>query len=141
MSKLETGMTRWYWRHRTGGLLIEEYPVVLGGNGAATRRVDGLVILGERTRRVSGRRPSVAGKDVVVIQAKAKPLGMSVMGQALFSAELVRNLGARSVRSVAVCTKDDSVLRPLLEAHEAMEVAVVPAVAASGRARRRRSRG
>jgi hypothetical protein len=37
----------------------------------------------------------------------------------------VRGLGARSVRSVAVCTKSDAVLGPLLEAHEGLKVVVV----------------
>jgi hypothetical protein len=33
-------------------------------------------------------------------------------------------LGAKSVRSIALCIKDDKVLRPLLERHEGCEVVV-----------------
>ena len=33
----------------------------------------------------------------------------------------------RSIRSVAVCTADDAVLRPLLERHKGCEVRVYPA--------------
>ncbi len=38
---------------------------------------------------------------------------MNVLGQALFSAELLRQTGARGVRTIALCTADDEVLRPL----------------------------
>jgi hypothetical protein len=49
---------------------------------------------------------------------------MYLMGQALFSRDLALALGAKSVRSIALCIKDDKVLRPLLERHEGCEVVV-----------------
>ena len=41
---------------------------------------------------------------------------MYLMGQALFSRELMKPFGPASIRTVALCAKDDSVLRPLAEA-------------------------
>jgi hypothetical protein len=38
---------------------------------------------------------------------------MNLLGQALFSAELVRGAGPRRLRTIALCTVDDQVLRPL----------------------------
>jgi hypothetical protein len=123
LSKLETPITRWYWE-KIGGLLIEEFPVVKASPGQGPRYLDGLIVLGESRSRASSRDFDIKGRDVIVIQTKAKRLGMYLMGQCLFSRDLVLKLGAKSVRSVALCTKDDAVLRPLLEAHEGCEVVV-----------------
>jgi hypothetical protein len=51
---------------------------------------------------------------------------MYQMGQTLFSAELVRRFKPASVKSVALCTQDDEILRPLLERYPSMEVVVLP---------------
>ena len=130
MSLNETPMTRWYWREiLKRGTLIEEYVAVERGenDSNAPRFMDGLVIL-DGPFEISGDvRRDVQGKDVVVIQSKNKRLGMYLMGQALFSRELLLKKGARSVRSVAVCRKDDKVLRPLLLAHPGIEVVICPA--------------
>ena len=129
MSKHETPMTRWYWREiLKQGTLIEEYVAVEraedGSNGS--RFMDGLVIMGGTFTISDDIRMDITDKDVVVIQSKNKRLGMNLMGQALFSRELLLKKGARSVRSVAVCRKDDKVMRELLEAHHGMEVRVCP---------------
>lgn len=123
MSKHETPLTRWYWE-KVGGLLIEEFPAVRASPDQAKRLLDGLIVLGEPTARTSTREFDLTDRDVIVIQAKAKRLGMYLMGQCLFSRDLVLELGARSVRSVAICTEDDYTLRPLLEKHEGCEVVV-----------------
>jgi hypothetical protein len=113
MSKHETAMTRAAWRH-LGGALFEEYPLVQSSDDRGGRRVDGLIILGEPVRRLSAETPpEISGKDVVLLQSKASRLGMSVLGQALFSRELAMLLGPRSVRSVAVVLSNDSLLAPL----------------------------
>lgn len=65
------------------------------------------------------------GKDVIVVQAKVGRLGMYLMGQALFSKQLVERMGAKTVRSVALCGKDDAVMRPMLEAYDGVEVVVM----------------
>jgi hypothetical protein len=50
---------------------------------------------------------------------------MYLMGQALFSRDLMRPFLPRSIRTVALCNQDDSVLRPLAEAH-GIEVVIDP---------------
>jgi hypothetical protein len=52
---------------------------------------------------------------------------MYLMGQALFSAQLLRRrFPSAVIESVALCTSDDEVLRPMLEAHDECRVVVVP---------------
>jgi hypothetical protein len=123
MSKLETPLTRWYWE-QIGGLLVEEFVIVKGSKGVGARRLDGLIVLGEATERVSGGDFDVKGKDVIAVQTKARRLGMSLMGQCLFSRELLLGLGVKTVKSIALCTADDPVLRNLLEKHQGCEVVV-----------------
>ena len=82
-------------------------------------------------RRPLGRLPrgaefDLAGRDVIAVQSKHRRLGMTVAGQTLFSKELLKRFKPRSIRSVAVCTADDAVLRPLLERHKGCEVWVYP---------------
>lgn len=47
------------------------------------------------------------------------------MGQALFSRDLMIRYNPEMVTSVAVCTKDDSVLREVFLRYEGMQIAVV----------------
>ena len=49
---------------------------------------------------------------------------MPVLWQPVFVKELLKCFKPRSIRSVAVCTADDAVLRPLLEQHKGCEVRV-----------------
>lgn len=123
MSLKETPLTRWYWQ-QVGGLLIEEYPILKAGLGVSPRYLDGLIVLGEESRISEVRDFRVEGRDVIVVQTKASRLGMYLMGQCLFSRDLVMRLNPKSVTSIALCTEDDSVLRPLLEAHEGCKVVV-----------------
>jgi hypothetical protein len=103
-----------YWA-RVGGVLAEEFPAVRGSANASPRRLDGVIVLGDEPRRVIPSQLEVAGKDIIVVQAKASRLGMYLMGQALFSRELMRPFMPASIRTVALCAQDDSVLRPLAE--------------------------
>jgi len=129
MSKHETPMTRWYWG-QVGGLLLEEYLVVPKAPDQGQRLLDGLIILGKPSEIASRGTPfDICGHDVVCIQAKNSRLGMHLMGQALFSRDLVRSMGARSVVSVALCTASDRALAPLLEAHDNCFVIVCPPAA------------
>lgn len=118
-------MTRWYW-NQVGGLLIEEFMVVKAGAQQGRRLVDGLIVLGEEKSISRKRTFDITGRDIIAVQSKTRRLGMALMGQCLFSRDLVRQLSPSSVRSVAVCTQDDLILRPLLEAHEGCEVVVYP---------------
>jgi hypothetical protein len=123
LSKHETPLTRWYWS-QVGGLLIEEFKVVKSDHQQGKRHVDGLIVLGEPTSRTGPIKFEIQGRDVIAIQTKASRLGMNLMGQCLFSRDLVIGLGAKTVRSIALCTQDDFTLRPLLEQHQGCEVVV-----------------
>ena len=50
---------------------------------------------------------------------------MYLMGQTLCSRHILLDLGAHSVRGVAVCSRDDGVMRELLLRYAEMNVAVV----------------
>ncbi len=112
MSKHETHLTRRYWE-TIGGTLIEEFPVVTRTNENAQRLLDGVVILGEKTQISKSNEVEILGKDIVVIQTKANRLGMNLLGQAVFSAELMKAHKPKSIKSVAICVLGDSVLEPL----------------------------
>lgn len=117
MSKLETPLTRRYWRS-VGGTLMEEFRAVRGSAVQGRRDLDGVIVLGEPNRvldRADHSKLDLRGKDIVVVQTKAGRLGMYLLGQALFSRELMRAFQPRTVMSVAVCQRDDAVLRPLAE--------------------------
>jgi hypothetical protein len=129
MSKLETPMTRWFWRQQ-GGTLIEEFCAVRRSGTCGARLLDGVIIKGGEFRLARQSEVSVEGKDIIVVQTKASRLGMYLMGQAFFSAQLMKRFGPRSVESVALVAQDDDVLRPLFEQYEGMRVVVCPPQAA-----------
>jgi hypothetical protein len=127
MSKHETAMTRGYWGS-IGGLLKEEFCLVRPNSRCGVRLADA-VILPDRETRIADRRELVdlSGQRVIVVQTKASRLGMYLMGQTLFSAELLKRYHSpASVEAVALCSRDDEVLRPLLEAHSGCHVVVMP---------------
>jgi hypothetical protein len=126
MSKLETPMIRWYWQ-QVGGTLVEEFCAVERSGSCATRLLDGVIIKDAPFEIAPRRDVSVKDRDIIVVQAKAKRLGMYLMGQTFFSAQLMERLGPRSVESVALVTRNDEVLRPLLEQYPGMRVVVYPA--------------
>ena len=87
--------------------------------GVGQRLIDA-VIIEDGDHRVASRAESASlnlnGHDIVVVQTKAARLGMYLLGQALFSRELIKDRFApKSVRTVALCAIDDAVLRPLAE--------------------------
>lgn len=114
--------------HEVGGLLIEEFVAVRRTARLGQRLIDAVIVLGEMKRRLKrGAEFDLAGRDVIAVQSKHRRPGMTVAGQTLFSKELLKRFKPRSIRSVAVCTADDAVLRPLLERHKGCEVRVYPA--------------
>lgn len=123
MSKLETPLTRKYWRS-VGGTLIEEFPAVTGSTDRGRRLIDGVIIVGEKTRRAKASEVDLEGKDIIVIQTKAGRLGMSLIGQTLFSPKLRSKFKPKSIKSVAICTKSDAELLPLLKSYKNIEVVV-----------------
>ena len=117
-------MIRRFWK-QVGGTLIEEFPAVRGTATCGKRFLDAVILVNKETCIAHWREVSLKGEDVIVVQAKAMRLGMYLMGQTFFSAELIKRFGPASVRSVALCNQDDSVLRPLLEQYPGMEVVVL----------------
>lgn len=125
MSILETPMTRWYWT-QVGGTLIEEFPPVRGTEDCGQRLMDGVILLDGPPEIAHWRDVDLEGRDILVVQAKRGRLGMYLMGQTFFSAELMKRFGPRSIRSVALCETHDSVLGPILERYPNMEVVIYP---------------
>ena len=125
MSKLETPMTRWYWK-QVGGTLIEEFRAVDRSRSCGARLLDGVILKEGEFRLARQSEASVEGQDIIVVQTDAGRLGMYVMGQAFFSAQLMQRFKPRSVVSVALVAEDDDVLRPLFERYPRMHVVVCP---------------
>ena len=102
-----------------GGALMTEFQAVDRRAPAeyGYRSLDAVIVLGELTRVLS--RPDyiqdLRDRDIIVVQAKTGRVGMYLLGQALFSRELMRRFHPRTALAVAVCEKDDSVLRPIAE--------------------------
>jgi hypothetical protein len=124
MSKLETPLTRAYWAS-VGGTLVEEFLAIRRGPDQGPRLIDAVIILGTPRRTAHWRDVDLIGKDIIAVQTKASRLGMYLMGQALFSAELMKQFRPASIRTVAICTRDDAVLRPIAEQY-GIEVVVMP---------------
>ena len=114
MSKRETPLTRRYWKS-VGGTLVEEFPAVISSKTNGKRLMDGVIILNEETRIAKANEVEIEGKDIIVVQTKANRLGMYLMGQSLFSKELMLKFKPKSIRTVAICVKDDSIMRELTD--------------------------
>src|SRR5262249_55556811 len=65
-------------------------------------------------------------RDIIVLQTEAKRLGMYLMGQAFFSAQLMKRVHPPSVGSVALVAPDHDVVRPLVRGYEGMRVVACP---------------
>jgi hypothetical protein len=116
MSKRETPMTRRYWE-RVRGTLLEEYLIVRSSPGVGRRMIDA-VIIEDGDHRIASRGETVSldGHDIVVVQTSAHRLGMYLLGQAFFSRELIKDRFApRSIRTIALCNRDDAILHPIAE--------------------------
>jgi len=103
------------YAERMGGTLLLEYPIIWQRPGVGWRRVDAIIIQDRRPQvPTEDGRISLDGHDVIVVQTKAHRLAMPVLGQALFSRDLViREFKPTSVRTVALCTGDDTALNPI----------------------------
>ncbi len=124
MSKHETWRTRQYWES-VGGLLIEEFVAVAKEPGQAQRLIDGVIVIDEKKGIAETNYLDIKGKNIISIQTKKGRLGMSVMGQAFFSRELLKQQKPKSVKSVIICGKDDAILHKLCMQHK-LEVIIIP---------------
>lgn len=126
MSERETPMTRWYWR-RMGGTLIEEFPAVRRNTADHGRRlIDGVILANGKDEMADWREVSVEDKDIIVVQAKRGRLGMYLMGQTFFSAKLMERFKPKSIKSIALCERNDSILGPILERYPHIEIVFYP---------------
>ena len=125
MSKNQTPLTRKYWKS-VGGTLIEEYSAVQGEKGAAPRYIDAVIIRRGRKRILRGGSPIVKGKEIIVVQTEAGRLGMYLLGQALFSRELMKRFKPKSIKTVALCESGDSILGPIAKRYS-IDVVTIPA--------------
>ena len=123
MSKHETWRTKLYWES-VGGLLIEEFMSVKGNKDQGKRPVDGLIVIGEKTGIHKGNTYDISGKDVIVIQTKRGRIGMYLLGQAYFSRFLIEKHKPKSVKSVAICGRNDKVMQELADQHD-VEIVVI----------------
>lgn len=114
MSKHETPLTRRFWQE-VGGTLVEEFLAVPKSETNGSRLIDGVIIPDASPGIKSKKEVDLEGKDIIVVQTKAKRLGMYLLGQAVFSSLLLERYKPASVKSVVICTKSDSVLEPLAE--------------------------
>lgn len=123
MSKHETPILHWYW-NQVGGTLVEEFRVVSKTSTTGQRLVDGVIILDQPKKIAHWSDVNLEGKDIIVVQVKRGRLGMNLMGQTYFSAKLIKNFNPRSIKSIALCEKDDDVLGPILRSHKGMEAVI-----------------
>lgn len=123
MSKHETWRTRKYW-DQVGGLLIEEFVAVAGGPDCGRRPIDGVIVLNEEKAIHDKNFYDISGKDVIVIQTKASRIGMYLLGQAYFSKFLIEKFNPKSLKSVAICDRSDSVMEVLAKQH-GVEIVVI----------------
>ena len=126
MSKKETWRTRLYWEI-VGGFLVEEFNATKldRAAGVARRLIDGVIISGEEFGSQIGGSRDIIGKDIIAIQTKGTRLSMGLMGQALFSRDLLEKHNPRSVESVAICASGDSVLEEIADKHN-IKVVIIP---------------
>lgn len=94
---------------------------------SSPRWADAVILANQPTKIARASDVSLEGNDVIVVQTKARRLSMTLMGQVVFSIELLRrSFDAASVRGVALCRRDDAALHPLLDDYPDIEVVVVP---------------
>jgi hypothetical protein len=124
---LEPRMVTEYWR-QIRGTLIRQFQMVKRSASCGLRYADALIILGGRHHELRGQekhRMEIKSKRVVVVQAKAWRIGMYLMGQGVFSAKLMKRFKPKSVKSVMLCTENDTALEPLLAQFRDVEVRVM----------------
>jgi hypothetical protein len=126
MSKKETWRTRLYWQI-VGGFLIEEFHATkLDSAAGITRRlIDGVIIDAKENGNQAGGTKDIEGKDVISVQTKGTKLSMSLLGQALFSRDLLEMHKPRSIQSVAICASGDALLEEIAKKY-GVKVVIIP---------------
>jgi hypothetical protein len=119
MSKHETWRTRKYWQS-VGGLLIEEFRVTKKSKSPdqENRYIDAVIVLNEPKAFHDKNTYDLSGKDVIVVQTKRGRIGMYLLGQTFFSAQLIKRHKPRSIKAVAICGRNDSMMEELAKNFE-----------------------
>jgi hypothetical protein len=125
MSKRETPMTHWYWK-QVGGTLIEEFRAVERTSENKGRRIDAIIVPNGEHRIAKSREIDLTDQDIIVVQTKDSRLSMFLMGQAFFSAHLLKKFKPRTIHAVALCRDNDAVLCPIFESYPNMKVVTCP---------------
>ena len=121
-----------YWRS-VGGALFLEFPLVKRTVDSGPRRLDGLIVpdLAQGMWRWAGAVKQgftpegvVRDRHVIAVQAKNSRLGMTVMGQAVFTVGLLERFKPASIQSIALVRGDDVILSSLLKPFPAVTVVV-----------------
>ena len=130
MSKRHSELRDQYWAEnwKKDGILIREFHVVKTTEKQGKRAIDGVIVLDGNPRSLDHsvnhgqydrgckqkRHLCIRDKEVVVVQVKTTGLDLPLLGQALFSRELMEVYhGAKVRETVAVCTKNDAALEPI----------------------------
>ena len=126
MSKKETWRTRLYWQIM-GGFLIEEFHATEldSAAGISRRLIDGVIIDAKEIGSQVGGTKEIEGKDVISVQTKGTKLSMSLLGQALFSKDLLEMHKPRSIQSVAICASGDVLLEEIAKKY-GIKVVIIP---------------
>ena len=127
MSKHESWRTKKYWENLENGLLIEEFLAIPQSRDRSVGRrlIDGVIVLNVEKAIQYGGTFDLEGKDIIAIQTKATRLGMSLMGQAFFTREILKRFKPKSIKTVAICGKGDIEMEKLCE-QASIEVVVIP---------------
>ena len=110
-----------------GGFLIEEFHVTEldSAAGISRRLIDGVIIDAKEIGSQVGGTKEIEGKDVISVQTKGTKLSMSLLGQALFSRDLLEMHKPRSIQSVAICASGDALLEEIAKKY-GVKVVIIP---------------
>ena len=123
LNNKETPLLHRFWKE-TGGTLVEEFYAVKRSRTNSERKIDGVIIKGGKTVIKPQSEVSIRNKDIIAVEVKTGRLGRYLMGQTLFAKYLLESFSPRSIESVAVCQRDDDVLRPFLESFDGVRVVI-----------------
>lgn len=124
---LEMPMILKYWEQE-GGTLLTEFRMVNKTTRSEVRRADAVIVKRRPTTPPRPGRTSQAGNQGSRHHRRSgqsTAAGDVLLGQALFSAALMKRLQPRSIRSVALCTRGDDTLEELLAAFPHLDVVVM----------------
>lgn len=85
--------------------------------------------MGEKEGLQTGGTYNLKDKAIIVIQTKSNRLGMTLMGQAFFSRELIKRLKPKSIKTVAIAGKGDEEMEVLCKKFK-IEIGIIDEITA-----------